>query len=146
MLDREIPHHLNSSIEWYEWAAKWNRIGYLGIKLFQLIVTAAIPVVGLTASTGPGGKQSLINSALAGVLLVAEGVQQTMQFQARWTQYRAASNDIRIEKTLLESGAGDYAKAEDPMRLFCERAIIIMSREHSAWTALQQSASEKATK
>jgi hypothetical protein len=140
-----IPKYLADVIDWYERAATRNRYGYLAIKMVQLFLAAAIPVVSLTLSSTPESHQGLINGSLAAALLIAEGIQQTLQLQAQWTEYRSTHNALRREILLYESLAGDYKVSASPTTLFSERAVAIIAADHSAWTALQDSAKDQKT-
>jgi hypothetical protein len=131
-----IPY-IDSVTDWYDKAAGRYRIAYLSTKVFQLCVTASIPVVSLAMRPTGGGREGLITGVLAAVLLVTEGIQQTLQLLPRWTKYRAAHNALRRERLLYEAAAGDYANASVPIKLFTERVNIIISDENAAWISIQ---------
>ncbi len=138
-----VPQYHADTIRWYEGAALLYKRLYLGIKLFQLVVTACIPISALVLSSQSGIRQGIVNGILAAILLIAEGVLQTLQVQAKWTEYRSTHNTIRREVLLLEAKADDYAKTSTPVQLFSDRMVMILSADHSAWMALQKSSEER---
>jgi len=135
-----VPAYHVATIQWYEGAASLYKYLYLGTKLFQLVVTSSIPLVALILSGQSGIRQGVVNGILAAILLVTEGVLQTLQVQAKWTEYRSTHNAIRREVLLLEANADDYGKTAHPVELFSDRMVMILSADHSAWMALQRSA------
>jgi hypothetical protein len=54
MTDDAIKH-IDQITTWYDDAANRYRIGYISVKIFQLFVTASIPVVSLAFRQQPGG-------------------------------------------------------------------------------------------
>jgi hypothetical protein len=83
-----------------------------------------------------GGSEGLITGTLAVVLLVAEGIQQTLQLLPRWTKYRSAHSALRRERLLFEGSAGPYAQVGTPVALFTERINSIISEENAAWLTI----------
>ncbi|MGD0632184.1 MAG: DUF4231 domain-containing protein [Terracidiphilus sp.] len=130
--------HIDQITDWYDGAANRYRIGYISVKIFQLFVTASIPVVSLAFRSQPGGLEGLITGTLAAVLLVAEGIQQTLQLLPRWTKYRFAHSALRRERLLFEGTAGPYAQVAAPIALFTERINSIISEENAAWLTIQE--------
>jgi len=83
MRDDEAIKSINEITQWYDSAANRYRVSYLSVKIFQLLVTASIPIVSLAMRSGPGQYQGLITGTLAAILLVAEGIQQMLQLLPR---------------------------------------------------------------
>jgi hypothetical protein len=133
MTEEQIPGFIESITHWYDRAANRYRLAYLWVKIFQLLVTASIPIVSLAMKTEVGGREGLITGTLAAVLLVAEGIQQTLQLQPRWTKYRSTHSALRREMLLFQGAAGPYAQAPSPVKLFTERVDQIVSDENAAW-------------
>jgi Protein of unknown function (DUF4231) len=138
MNEDEAARSIEQITQWYDRFANRYRVGYLSVKIFQLIVTASIPVVALAMHSGPGQYQGLVTGTLAAILLVAEGIQQTLQLLPRWTKYRSAHNALRRERLLYEAMAGPYARASAPIALFTENVNAIISEENAAWLTIQE--------
>jgi hypothetical protein len=136
--DDDPIKYIDQITDWYDRAANRYRIGYISVKIFQLFVTASIPVVSLALRAQPGGSEGLITGTLAAVLLVAEGIQQTLQLLPRWTKYRSAHSALRRERLLFGGTAGPYAQASAPIALFTERINSIVSEENAAWLTIQE--------
>jgi hypothetical protein len=99
-------------------------------------------VIALIHNPAVAVHQAFITGAMGATLLVLEGIQQTMQFQARWTKFRATHNMLQRERNLYESEAGPYRGKfegeQTPLKLFAERSDSILASENSDWMALQE--------
>jgi Protein of unknown function (DUF4231) len=136
VIDERAIQGIDSVTDWYDRAASRYRIGYISVKIFQLVVTASIPVVAIAMHAGR--YEGLTTGTLAAILLVAEGIQQTLQLLPRWTKYRAAHSALRREKLLYDATAGPYAQAPIPIALLTERVNAIISDENTAWLSIQE--------
>jgi hypothetical protein len=120
---------LEDQIAWYDARAEHNQLWFRGLKVFQIVVAAAIPVgaaAGLSAAAVGGG---------GAFVVVLEGLQQLLQFQENWINYRSLCERLKHEKFLFLAGARPYAGVADPERLLAERVEGLVSQEHAAWVA-----------
>jgi Protein of unknown function (DUF4231) len=144
MSERSVPTYVSAAIHYYDKSAKMNRAGFLLIKFCQLTISASLPITSLIRYPPIAQHQNLLTGAMGAALLVLEGVQQTCQFQPRWTKFRATYNMLQRELNLYENDAGPYSSAandrDGPLlrRLFTERADGILASENSDWMALQE--------
>jgi hypothetical protein len=123
---------LESQIDWYDTRARSNQLWFKGLKVLQIVVAAAIPVV-----AAAGGSATLAG-AMGAVIVVFEGLQQLFQFQQNWTSYRSTCEALRHEKHLFLVGAGVYGVPSDRERLLAVRVEGLVSDETSQWAAAQQ--------
>src|SRR5215208_3342422 len=127
---------LEEQINWYDRKSGDNQRRYKWLKLLELAVAAALPVVAGI------GSPVLVIGALAAVIVVLEGAQHLYQFQEHWITYRSTAEALKHERYLYLAEAGPYA-GEDRHRQLAERAERIeglVSQEHAKWTASHQQA------
>jgi putative flippase GtrA len=104
---------------------------YKRVKLSQLVVGAAIPVVACL------GLPSAIIATLAAFVVVAEGVQQLCQWHTNWVLYRSTAEALKHEKYLYLATAGPYS-GDDRHRVLAERLEGLVSQEHAKWTEARE--------
>jgi hypothetical protein len=125
---------------WYGQKARFNRAVYVTMKIIQIVLAAAIPVVSVfaTASVQRGASATL--GALIGVI---EGILSLGQYQQNWLLYRAARQALRREELLFSGSAGPYGLGgSNATQLFVERADAIMSGETARWITSHQQPSK----
>jgi hypothetical protein len=126
---------LEDQLLWYDRRAKANQRWYQRLKVVQLLIAAAIPVV---AAFGAGAD---IAGLLGALVVIVEGLQQLFQFQQNWLRYRATAQSLESEKHLYLAAAGPYSGARRPTVLLAERVEELLSSEISSWTTDQREAS-----
>lgn len=122
---------LEDQLGWYDRKSVAAQQAYKRVKLIQLVVGAAVPVV--AALQVPAA----VTAILAALVVVAEGAQQLYQWQTNWVQYRSTAEALKHEKYLYLAGAGPYS-AEDRQRVLAERLEGLVSQEHAKWTEARQ--------
>jgi hypothetical protein len=122
---------LEDQLGWYDHKSRDNQRRYQWLKLLELAVAAALPVVAGVGS--PVG----VTGGLAAVIVVLEGVQHLFQFQEQWITYRSTAEALRGERYLYLARAGPYV-GEDRQRQLAERIEGLVSQEHAKWTASHQ--------
>lgn len=120
---------LEDQIAWYDAKSRHNQRWFKLLKVWQIVVAAAIPVA--AAAEAPvwlmGGGGALI--------VVLEGFQQLQQYQQNWTTYRSTCERLKHEKYLFAARAGPYAAVARPDALLAERVEGLVSQEHAAWVS-----------
>ncbi|HVO54201.1 MAG TPA: DUF4231 domain-containing protein [Solirubrobacterales bacterium] len=129
---------LEEQIAYYDREAKKDQLWFRGLKVCQIVVAAAIPVM-----AGASAPAWLVGSAGA-LIVVLEGLQQLMQFQQNWSSYRTTCEQLRHERFLFQADAGPYATSPRPEALLAEQIESLVSQEHAAWTSQQQEAQRRA--
>ena len=90
---------LEDQIAWYDAKSRHNQRWFKLLKVWQIVVAAAIPVA--AAAEAPvwlmGGGGALI--------VVLEGFQQLQQYQQNWTTYRSTCERLKHEKYLFAARA-----------------------------------------
>jgi hypothetical protein len=118
---------LLDQLEWYDRKSSAAQRAFTRLKVVELVVAAAVPVV--AAARGP----ALLTAALAAVVVVLEGVQHLYQWQTNWVLYRSTAEALKHEEYLFLSCAGPYSTA-DRLRVLAERVEGLVSQEHAKWT------------
>src|SRR6266702_748078 len=124
---------LEDQISWYDRKSGDSQRRYKSLKLLELAVAAALPVVaGLKSPVW-------VTGGLAAVIDVLEGAQHLYQFQEHWITYRSTAEGLKHERYLYLAKAGPYV-GEDRHRQLAERIEGLVSQEHAKWTASHQEA------
>ena len=126
-VDHPAWARLVDQLAWYGRKSSVAQRAFTRLKVVQLIIAAAVPVV--AAARGP----ALLTAVLAAVVVVLEGIQQLFQWQTNWVLYRSTAEALKHEKFLFLSCAGPYATA-DRLRVLAERVEGLVSQEHAKWT------------
>ncbi len=124
---------LEDQLGWYSRKSRDNQHSYQWLKLLELAVAAALPVVAAV------GSPVWVTGGLAAVIVVLEGVQHLYKFQEQWITYRSTAEALKHERYLYLARAGPYV-GEDPTRQLAERVEGLVSQEHARWTASHQQA------
>jgi hypothetical protein len=117
---------------WYDRKSSQAQKAYKRVKVGQLAVGAAVPVVaGLSAPAA-------VTATLAALVVLAEGIQQLNQWQTNWVLYRSTAEALKHEKYLYQASAGPYTGTDRDVVL-AERVEGLTSREHLKWTEARDS-------
>lgn len=128
---------LEQQIEWYDRKSAHSKRWYHRLKVTQILVAAAIPVM------VAAGVDAVVAAVLGAAVVVLEGFQQLFQFHANWTTYRSTCERLKHEKYLYEARGGPYGGKNPDARL-AERVEGLVSQEHAAWTTTQREVKEGA--
>jgi hypothetical protein len=128
---------LEDAIDWYDRRAGENRRLYRWLKLLELAVAAALPVVAGV------GSPVWVTGGLAAVVVVLEGAQHLFQFQEQSITYRSTAESLKHEHYLYLAQAGPYA-GEDRRSRLATRTEALLSQEHAKWVAGQRDATARA--
>src|SRR6266511_807767 len=136
--DAEDPtwDRLEDQISWYDRKSGDDQRRYKWLKLLELAVAAALPVVAGIHSP------VWVTGGLASVIVVLEGAQHLYQFQEHWITYRSTAEALKHERYLYLAKAGPYA-GEDRHGQLAERLAGLISQEHAKWTASHREASAR---
>jgi hypothetical protein len=132
-----VWERLQDQLDWYEAKSAHGRRWYQSLKVTQIVVAAAIPVV------AAAGASAAWAGGLGGVVVVLEGLQQVFQFQQNWLGYRGTAEALKHEKFLRLAEAGPYAGVARPDALLAERVEGLVSQEHAAWSEAQRDVGAK---
>lgn len=122
---------LEDQISWYDTKSGDNQRHYKWLKLLELAVAAALPVVAGI------GSPVWVTGTLASIIVVLEGAQHLYQYQERWITYRSTAEALKHERYLYLAKAGPYMGADRHQHL-AERIEGLISQEHAKWTTSQQ--------
>lgn len=131
---------LEDQLRWYDAKSTHHKKWFHWLKVAQIVIAAAIPVVAAVGGDGAAAAAGLMGATI----VVLEGLQQLFQFQQNWISYRATAEALKHEKFLFTAGAGPYSDAVRPDALLAERVEGLVSQEHAAWTSSQREAGKGA--
>jgi len=119
---------LEDQIGWYDRKSMDSQRWYKWLKLLEIAVAAALPVVAAVHSP------VWVTGGLAALIVVLEGSQHLYQFQEHWITYRSTAEALKHERYLYLAQAGPYM-SEDRHRELAERLEGLVSQEHAKWAA-----------
>src|SRR5215475_14724273 len=97
---------LEDQISWYSRKSGESQRLYKWLKLLEIAIAAALPVVAAVHSP------VWVTGALAAMVVVLEGAQHLYQFQQNWIIYRSTAEALERERYLLLAKAGPYAEGD----------------------------------
>jgi Protein of unknown function (DUF4231) len=118
---------LEDQIRWYSRKSGESQRFYKWLKLLEIAVAAALPVVAAVHSP------VWVTGGLAAVIVVLEGAQHVYQFQEHWITYRSTAEELKHERYLYLAHAGPYTD-DDRHDQLAERLEGLISQEHARWT------------
>lgn len=126
---------LEDQLGWYDRKSIRAQRAYRILKLAQLVIGAAVPVVaGLDFPP-------YVTATISAILVVSEGVQQLYQWQTNRVLYRRAAEALKREKYMYLAGVGEYA-GPDPAQKLAARIELIFLDEHAKWTETRDTGSK----
>lgn len=118
---------LEDQLTWFEGKSKSAQAAYKRVKVAQLVLAAAVPVVVLLPDV-----DRVVPAVISAVVVVLEGVQQLFQWQANWLRYRATAEALVRERALYRASAGPYRNGLGE-ELLAERVEDLLLRENREW-------------
>jgi Protein of unknown function (DUF4231) len=122
---------LEGQLEFYDDRSGKNQRRYKWLKVLELAVAAALPVVAGVHSP------VWVTGGLAAVVVVLEGVQQIFQFHEHWITYRSTAEALKRERYLYLAKAGPYT-GDDRDSQLAGRVETLLSQEGAKWAAAGQ--------
>jgi len=124
-------HRLENQREWYSKKGALNQKRYKGLKLAQIVLAAAIPIIALL----PIPNTKYFVAIFGALIAILEGTQQLYQFHTLWTEYRSTAECLKHEKYLFLSLIGPYRELnqDEALLLLAERIEDHISKEHAKW-------------
>jgi hypothetical protein len=122
---------LEDQITWYDTRSVHCQNWYKWLKLVQITLAVAIPVM---SHLNPIVAK-WVTSVAGALIAVLEGVQHMNQYSTLWITYRSTAERLKHEKYLFLSEAGPYRGLAETERLvaLAERVEEHVSTEHANW-------------
>jgi hypothetical protein len=123
---------LESQLKWLTAKATAFQDRYRHIKLGLIAISASIPLVAMLR-----WEHAPIVVALFGVAIaMLEGTLLLGQYSTLWVSYRATSEQLKRERWLLLSRAGEYRGMDDAdaLRLLAEHVEDILLKQNGSWS------------
>ncbi|MEN6578915.1 MAG: DUF4231 domain-containing protein [Phycisphaerales bacterium] len=136
----ELEEYINrvlDQLKWYERKALLARQRHVFLKLLNLILLAATPMVLM--------RSYLVLDSRIGVLIALctsmaaffiSSFRDLQHYDSQWEQYRLAAEQLRKELTMFTMQAGEYGaigEGKERRDLFIQRVESLVSRENSLW-------------
>ncbi|MEV6323774.1 DUF4231 domain-containing protein [Nocardia sp. NPDC051787] len=118
-------------LNWYSKKSASMQRAYKRVKLGQIVVGGAVPVV--AALSAP----AVITATLSAIVVVAEGAQQLFQWHANWLTYRATTETLKQEKVRYLAALAPYDGA-DARQLLAERLDSVVAQSNAQWGSAHQ--------
>lgn len=128
--------------EWYDEKAANNKNYFRVMKLIEIILAAALPVVATIFAVTADLMWRYPIVALAVLLIIIEGIEWNLNYQKKWMNYRTTAEGLRREEHMFKMGTGEYDGIDDPEKLFAERVLALTSRENRYWEITTRKAQE----
>jgi hypothetical protein len=119
---------LEDQLTWYDTKSGYNQRHYKWLKVLEIAVAAALPVVASVHSP------VWVTGGLAAVVVVLEGIQHIFQYQEHWITYRATAEALKRERYLYLAQAGPYT-GDDRHAQLAGRIESLLSQENAKWAA-----------
>lgn len=129
---------LEDQLTWYDGKSIWNQKWHKRLRLTQVILASAIPIVALIQA----GWSSWASAVFGASIAVLEAIQHLNQLGPLWIEYRATAERLKHEKFLFLSQSGHFRDLDsnDALRLLAEHVEECVSTEHARWTRTSQKA------
>jgi hypothetical protein len=132
--EKPVPKRLTDQIDWYDRHASKNRLVFQALKVLQILMASALPIIALLGL----GRADIIAGIIGSLLVAIEGFQQMGQYSEHWRRYRNTWDTLERELSLYDVGAGTYAGAENPLVMLVERTEVIIAAEGANWAEIQK--------
>jgi Protein of unknown function (DUF4231) len=76
--------------------------------------------------------------AVAGLIIVIEGVQRSGRYEQKWSSYRWTCEALKHEKWLFLARAGPYTHSSDARGLLAQRIEGLISTERERWISARR--------
>jgi hypothetical protein len=122
---------LESQMNWMSNKASRFQDRYRHIKLGLIAISASIPLIAMLH-----WEYATIVVALCGVAIaLLEGILLLGQYSTLWVSYRSAAEQLKRERWLLLSHAGEYRgmSDDDALRLLAEHVEEILAKQNGSW-------------
>lgn len=135
---------LEDQLAWYDKKSVWNQKWHKRLRLTQVILASAIPIVALIKADW----SSLVSALFGASIAVLEAVQHLNQMGTLWIEYRATAERLKHEKYLFLSQSGQYRDLEpgEALRWLAEQVEECVSKEHARWTRASKKALDQTPK
>jgi Protein of unknown function (DUF4231) len=123
---------LESQMNWMSGKAARFQDRYRHIKLGLIGISASIPLIAMLR-----WEHAPIVVALCGVAIaLLEGILLLGQYSTLWVSYRATAEQLKRERWLLLSRAGEYRGMSDDeaLRLLAEHVEEILAKQNGSWS------------
>lgn len=135
-IPEEIDSHpawgrLEEQRKWYSSESSRNKRYSHRIKITQIILASAIPLIALLEVSWGSLATALAGSTIA----VLEAIQQLNQYSQLWIEYRSVAERLKRDKNLFLAEAGPYRGVDVTSRLIllAERVEDHVATEHERW-------------
>jgi hypothetical protein len=128
---RFIHDRVDNQIVWFSRKSARNKRLYRSLRLTEIVLAAAIPVIAGISITGSGSYPVLTGICGAGVAILA-GALELFDLQENWIRYRAASETLKHVKMLFSMQVTPY-EGPDAFPRFVGDIEAVITGENARW-------------
>lgn len=141
-----LSDRVDDQINWYDRKSQSSQLCFKGLRGFEIVAAAAIPLIaGFGAQLLPGWMPLEVTLGVLGAsIAIASAFLSLNRCQENWMSYRTTSESLKLEKFLFLTRANPYHE-EGAFTLFVHRAERLISSENSAWLQYNQTEADRAT-
>jgi hypothetical protein len=134
-----LESRIEDQLKWYSAKASWNQKLYKRLRLLEIALASAIPLIVVLPIVDVWSKALV--AAAGATIAVLSGAISLWKFQENWVEYRATAENLKREKFLFVTRALPYA-ADDRFPLLVGRVETLLGTESAKWMQLATTKSE----
>jgi hypothetical protein len=125
-----LKTRVDEQISWLDKKSVINQNWYKFFRILEIFLAAMLPL--LVSFRNEFVAIPVVIGAIGVAIVIMQGLHQLYKFRDNWTEYRAASEALKREKFLFQTGAIPYQR-EDAFPIFVRNAELIMGLENAGW-------------
>ena len=128
--DQYLKTRVDDQISWFDKKSVVNQNWYKFFRVLEIFLAAMLPL--LVSFRDKSVAIPITIGGIGVVIVILQGLHQLYKFRDNWTEYRSASEALKREKYLFETGSQPYQR-EDAFPMFVRNAELIMGLENAGW-------------
>jgi hypothetical protein len=133
-----LEQRLDNQIDWYERKGRRNRLWFLALRAFEIVLAAGIPL--LTSVVRDKPDIGILLGSMSVAIAVIAGILALFRFQELWIEYRATAETLKREKFMFLAQSGPYA-SPGAFGALVERVETLLAAESTKWTGYMRAPS-----
>ncbi len=133
-----MKQRVDYQIKWYNDNSKLNQNKFKKLRITEILLAAAIPVITTITALFPGWMWlgTLLVAVIGGFIAIIAGLSGMHRRQELWINYRTTCESLRREKLFFQTQSAPYEDEEGAFKLFVERVESLLSKERTNWPKL----------
>lgn len=126
----KVKDNIEKKIEWYDKKSKLNKIWYIFLAAFDIIISAFIPFTTLFLDSY--STTQYIVAFMGSIVTILSGLLATFQFHKLWINYRFTTETLKTHRDLFEMDVYPY-NGTDKAQLLIKNISLIESELNVIW-------------